>query len=71
MIKIFNATRRKNPMSELKAIQPNIDEKQKMNRPEITALEIHDAFVAKSKYTTSATPATRTISPYGIMLEAA
>ena len=56
-------------MSELTAIQPKNDAKQKMKRPETTALVIHDASVAKSKYATSATLATKTMNPYGIAPE--
>lgn len=53
-------------MSELTAIQPKHEAKEKMKMPETTALVIHDASVAKSKYAMSATLATNTMSPYGI-----
>jgi hypothetical protein len=64
MIKMLNATSENSPMSGLTAIQPNHDPKLKMKRPETTALVIHEASVAKSKYTMSATLANRTINPY-------
>lgn len=58
-------------MSELTAIQPRQDAKEKMKRQETTALVIHDASVEKSKYATSATLANKTIKPYGITFNAA
>jgi predicted transcriptional regulator len=69
MMKMLNATRRNSPMSELTAIQPRQDAKLKIKRLETTTLVSHDAFVAKSKYATSATLAAKTIIPYGILTQ--
>jgi hypothetical protein len=63
MMKILKATSENSPMSELTAIQPKQEAKEKMKRTETTALVIHDASVAKSKYATRATLANTIISP--------
>ncbi|HEY1787049.1 MAG TPA: hypothetical protein VGJ73_02785, partial [Verrucomicrobiae bacterium] len=44
-----------------------MDAKENANAPETNVLLIQDASVAKMKYATSATPAIKTMNPYGMI----